>query len=475
MASNDSRRASYVLYKTLRLNVLFNTSTFGGNLLLSLVFTFLFRKMGYGDAVDYVFFLSVLSVGLWASEAIPPFAVGILVLSMLVLGFGTDYIFQHNKHDVAIYINTWTSNVIWLLLGGFFLAEAMKEAQLDRSLFVLSVKFFGTRPEGLLLGLMLTTALGSMIMSNTATAAMMISSVMPLIRVLGRESAFTKALLVGIPAAASLGGMGTIIGSAPNAIAVGALVETGVKITFLGWMLLGFPMALLMVYIFWSFLVKIHKIKQLNLDLSEIKIEEQKPDLFKKRVVLVVLLLTLALWLTESLHGIPLAATSVVPIVLLTLTQVITADQVRALPWEVLMLVAGGLALGIALNNVGLTQIVMDKINSLHLAVFIVAVIFVWVAILLSNVMSNTAAASILVPLAVSLTEPYGTTVALMIPLSCACALSLPVSTPPNAVAYATGYVEQREFMKGGKLLILIAPPIVFVVVMLWWFVFLKS
>ncbi len=473
MATNDSRRAAYVLYKAFRFNVLFNTSTFTGNLVISLIAAYFFRQLGYGDAVDYVFFLTLLSIGLWITEAIPPFAVGILLLAMLVLGFGTDYIVESEEHNASIYINTWTSNVIWLLLGGFFLAEAMKEVQLDQSLFKLSIKFFGTRADRLLFGLMLMTALGSMLMSNTATAAMMISSVMPLIRNLGKSSPFTRALLTGIAAAASIGGIGTIIGSAPNAIAVGALMEKGVRVTFLGWMILGFPTAIFFLYLFWLYLVKTLKISNLNIDMNSIVLPTSDTvEPYKKRVVLVVLVLTFALWLTEPVHGIPLAGTSILPIVLLTLTQVITADHIRSLPWEVLMLVAGGLGLGIALADVGLTQIIMQKINSLHLAIFIVAVIFVWFAVLLSNVMSNTAAASILVPLAISLSEPYGTIVPLMIPLSCACALFLPVSTPPNAVAYATGYLEQKDFRKGGKFFILIGPPIAFCVVVLWWVLF---
>ena len=127
MSANDSRQAALRWYKKLRLQWLFNTSTFIGNLVIALAITYFFRQLGYGDAVDYVFLIAILSIGLWITEAIPPFAVGIFIIIMLIFGFGTDYLFDESA-PVEIYVGTWTSNVVWLLLGGFFLAQGMKEA-----------------------------------------------------------------------------------------------------------------------------------------------------------------------------------------------------------------------------------------------------------------------------------------------------------------------------------------------------------
>ena len=137
----------------------------------------------------------------------------------------------------------------------FFLAEGMRIAGLDKALFRFTVKRgLGNKEDKLLLGLMFTTALASMVMSNTATTAMMITSVLPFSACNRKKLLlFSKAILTGIPAAASVGGVGTIIGSTPNAIAVGALQEVGVYISFTDWMLLGFPMALILVYLFWYF------------------------------------------------------------------------------------------------------------------------------------------------------------------------------------------------------------------------------
>jgi len=472
MFYSDSRSAAQILYRKLRLNWIFSTSSFIGNFLMALLVSYFFRKIGYDPPVNFVFFISILAIGLWITEAMPPFAVGIFIIAALLMGFSTDWFFEKTMSP-DLYISTWTSNVVWLLLGGFFLAKGMSMVELDRQLFRFTVRSFGQKPEHLLLGLMMTTAIASMIMSNTATTAMMVSSIIPLIQLIGKKSAYAKALLTAIPAAASVGGIGTIIGSTPNAIAVGALQEKGINITFIDWMIVGFPSGLLLVWLFWKFLCKKHDFSGVVLDLSQLPKGVGEVDPFKKYAVIFTLSLTVLMWLTEPLHGIPVAATSAIPIVLLTMTQVIHSEQVRSLPWDTLMLVAGGLALGIALVEVGLAEIVMAKINNLPLPMLFIAIFFCLVAVLLSNVMSNTAAASILVPLSLALPGIYGLAGPVMVAISCSCSLLLPVSTPANAIAYATGLVEQKDFRTGGLFFIFLGPLIAFLAVMAWvWLMF---
>ncbi|EKB49900.1 SLC13 family permease [Cecembia lonarensis] len=472
MAYNDSRRAAFRLFKKLKYGWIWATSTFTGNFILAIVITSFFRNLGYEDDVNYVFFLSVLAIGLWVTESIPPFAVGIFIIAGLLMGFGTDFILEDHKTPVEMYLGTWTSNVIWLLLGGFFLAEGMSIVALDRALFRFTLNKFGEDPNRLLLGLMLTTAAGSMVMSNTATTAMMISSILPLARLMGKDSEYTKALLVGIPAAATLGGMGTIIGSTPNAIAVGALQEKGISLTFVDWMIFGLPTALIAVLLFWKFLTKKLHLSQVQLDLSEMKGRNQSKKGFERNAVLFTLFITVSMWLSEPLHGIPIAATSAIPIVLLTLFQVIKAEDVRRLPWDTLMLVAGGLALGIAMVDVGLTDIIMEKISQLPIPMVGVALVFAIIAVLISNIMSNTAASAILVPLGLSLPGIWGIAVPLIVALSCSSALLLPVSTPSNAISFSTGMVEQKSFRPGGLLMIILGPILAFLVVLLYTWVF---
>ena len=177
--------------------------------------------------------------------------------------------------------------------------------------------------------------------------------------------------------------------------------------------------------------------------------------------------------MTEPLHGVPVAATSAVPIVLLTLTQVIQAKQVRSLPWDTLMLVAGGLALGLAIVEVGLSDIIMNELSQLAISTIWIALIFSLLGVLLSNVMSNTAASAILVPLGLTLSGSFGVSAPLIIAISCSCALLLPVSTPANAISYATGLIDPKAFRKGGLFFILLGPAVAFAIIMLWvWIIY---
>ena len=162
----------------------------------------------------------------------------LFIICYSLFAYGTP-VLNGDPEDAQKYLNTWSSSVIFLMLGGFFLADAMKKTGLDRETFGMAVGLFGRRPGNVLLGLMLTTAVLSMVMSNTETTAMMIAAVTPFLRSYGPRSGYARAVLVGIPAAAAVGGMGTIIGSPPNAVAVGALEQAGVKVSFLDWMLLG--------------------------------------------------------------------------------------------------------------------------------------------------------------------------------------------------------------------------------------------
>ncbi|WP_339609793.1 SLC13 family permease [uncultured Planktosalinus sp.] len=414
-----------------------------------------------------VLFLLFFSILLWFTEAIPPFAVGIFIVGYLIFFMG-----REGTMDVKHYVQTWSDGVIWLFLGGFFLAEAMRKTRLDIKLLIITAPRFGDKAKYIILGLMIVTAILSMVMSNTATTAMMLATVTPLFSKIDNK-ALQKAFLLGIPSAAAIGGMGTIIGSAPNAIAVGALEAIGIKISFLQWMSVGVPVALLLTFMTWKLLLNKYKLGELKLSIDFIKDLERKKDQRKeeklqKRIVLIVLMLTIFLWLTSQWSGIPVAAVSGIPIVALTMMGIIDADDVRKLPWDTLMLVAGGLALGIAIQEQELALYFVSKISVFDMNVYLLLVLFSLLTVALSNFMSNTAATTILVPVAISLISIYGDVnpviFTMVIGLSASCALLLPVSTPPNAIVYSTGLVEQSEFRLGGLFIGLAGP----VVIILW-------
>lgn len=407
-----------------------------------------------------VLFLFLLAVGLWITEAVPAFAVGLLIMGYLVFALGTPLIMPE-PWDVKPYLNTWSSSVIWLMLGGFFMAEGLSRTGLDRKLFAFAIKPAGTRPRYVLLAIMLTSAVASMFISNTSTTVLMIGAVLPLVRQLGRQEPFSKALLIAIPMAASVGGMGTIIGSAPNAIAAGAAAESGSPINFLEWMLVGVPVSLVLVVTAWFFLLRRYptNLGDIKLDLSTLD-EPELPEKRDRIIVTVVSLATVALWMTTPLHGIHIVAISLIPIVGLTMTQVLGAAHVRGLPWDTLMLVAGGLSLGSAVVNTGLAASFASQLGfltSLNVDVVVFAGLAL-ITVMLSNVMSNTATVSIVLPVAVALLPGRELEMCLILGLSASCALLLPVSTPPNAVAYSTGEIETRDLRPGGVLIGLLGP-----------------
>ena len=443
---------------------------FLSSVIVSFIITYFLYETTMDQAQIYVLFLLFLAIGLWITEAIPPFAVGLLVFGFLIFAMNSYYsqIDPSNVKEYYVdYVNSWSSSVIWLMLGGFFMAEAMSKTNLDRMVFKLAITKFGSSPKFILLGLMLTTALFSMVMSNTATSAMMIASVLPFINTLDKDAPFSKAILIGIASAASFGGMGTLIGSPPNAIAVEALNNHGIAIGFLEWMMIGFPLALILTVIFWFLLTKkyIPGKKNMEIALEEDSTDENAPsykfEKIKKRIVLGVLSITLLLWLTEKAHGIPASVVSLLPIILLTMTGIINAEDVRKLPWDTLMLVAGGLALGLAIKETGLASHYVDKIEQFQLNFYLMVVFFGFLTVVMSNIMSNTATATILIPISIILTFNNPIVLPLVIGFCASTALFLPISTPPNAIAYSTGKLEQKDFRFGGLILGIIGPLII--------------
>ena len=145
------------------------------SLFLAVGLTFLIKEPGFNDSQVYVLFLLFFAVGLWLTEAIPAFAYSLFIIAFLVFALGNKY-FNSAPEDIAPYVNTFSSSVIWLMLGGFFLASAMTKTKLDEALFRFTLKISGTNPRNLLIGIMATTMVASMMMSNTATTAMVVAA-----------------------------------------------------------------------------------------------------------------------------------------------------------------------------------------------------------------------------------------------------------------------------------------------------------
>lgn len=441
---------------------------FIGSFIAALALTWLVTEPSFSQAQTHVLFLLWFSVGLWFTEAVPPFAVGFFILAYLGYALGSD-LFADSPQDVRIYLNTFSSPVIWLVMGGFFLASAMTKTKLDADLIRITMRACGTEPKRVLLGLMAVTMVFSMLISNSATTAMVIGALMPLLARMGKQSRTTKAFVLGIPIAATTGGMGTIIGTPPNAIAVGILADAGSQMDFLQWMIYGLPLAVVLTLLAWKVLCRLFLGDAAALSVETPPAGEtiSKGLRAKRLTVVLILLATFSLWLTGPLHHLSAPAVAAIPLVFLPLTGIMKSEDIRAIGWDTLILMAGGLALGTALQQTGLLGLYADRIAALQVPGIAYYALLAYATMLLSNIMSHTATSTVLIPLGIAVLPHNVTEVCMIIALSSSTALFLPVSTPPNAIAYGTGLIEQKDLRLGGALIGLLGPALIIAWVML--------
>jgi sodium-dependent dicarboxylate transporter 2/3/5 len=238
-------------------------------------------------------------------------------------------------------------------------------------------------------------------------------------------------------------------------------------------MLVGFPIAIILVLLFWLYLSKKYIPRINHIDLSYLSDDslENTSKLFKlkKKLVIVIVVLTLFLWLTTNIHQIPASAISLLPIILLTMFSIVTSDDVRKLPWDTLMLVAGGLSLGLAIKETGLAEYYVSLIREYELNLMAIIVGFSLLTVVMSNIMSNTAATTLLIPIAIILASNSSPLIlALVIGFSASTALFFPISTPPNAIAFSTGKIDQKDFRPGGVFAGIVGPIVIIAIIMLY-------
>lgn len=361
---------------------------------------------------------------------------------------------------------TFADPIIILFLGGFFLADAATKFRLDINLARVLLKPFGTNPKYVLLGLMSVTALFSMFMSNTATAAMMLALLTPVLALFKPEDRGRAAFALCIPIGANVGGIGTPIGTPPNAIALKFMQENGWNITFGDWMLFGIPYVIVMILIAWVILVKMFPISQKSLDLAK----EMKGKFMttpKAWVVYITFIVTILLWvIPKEYHGLDANSVAIVPIAVFSVTGVITKKDLNAMSWDVLWLVAGGFALGVALGE---TKLASDLINSIPFAEWDSMALIVGASLIclfMATFMSHTATAALLMPIMASVAAgmvaggsmdaPGAIGLLVTIAFASSLGMALPISTPPNAMAYATGHIEQKGMAISGTILCLV-------------------
>ena len=349
--------------------------------------------------------------------------------------------------------------IIMLFIGGFVLAIAATKTGLDAQLAKVLLRPFGTRSEMVLLGFLLITGLFSMFVSNTATAAMMLTFLTPVFRQLPPEGKGRVALAMSIPVAANLGGMGTPIGTPPNTIALKYLNDPeglNMGLGFGQWMMFMFPLVILLLFISWRLLLKFFPFTQKNIELN---IEGGMQKGTQSTIVIVTFIATVALWLSDQVTGINANTVAMIPFCVFALTGVITKRDLEQINWSVIWMVAGGFALGTGLNASGLAANAVESIPFGEFSPILILLIGGAICYLLSNFISNSATAALLMPILAIVCgamgdklAPIGGTPTILIGVAIAAssAMILPISTPPNALSFATGYVKQNDMAKIG-------------------------
>lgn len=409
----------------------------------------------------------VFTALMWILEVIPTWTTSVVAIVAILLttsnkGLG----FLISKENVGALTHykdimaSFADPVIMLFLGGFVLAFAATKVGLDVQLARVMLKPFGTNPKTVLLGVLLVIGIFSMFMSNTATAAMMLTFLTPVLATLPKDGGGRIALALAIPIAANIGGMGTPIGTPPNAIALGALQEAGYNVTFVSWMIRMVPYVLIMLVFAWFLLLKLFPFKAKSI---ELKIEGApvKTTPFQKYVVWVTFAMTIILWMGESFFGINSNIVAMIPFAVFSATGILKARDLESINWAVLWMVAGGFALGTALNQTGLASTLIEIIPFSSWNPIVVMLVGGFICYFLSNFISNSAAANLVVPILVvvgtamkgnPLFENCGGVPAMVIgiAISASLAMCLPVSTPPNALAHSTGMITTKQMATVG-------------------------
>lgn len=437
---------------------------FAVSLVVSLTLTWFLKEPAFTDSQVYTLFLLFFSMALWITEAIPPFAVSLFILAYLVFTFGNPHL-NSAPEKIDRYVNTFSSAIIWLLLGGFFMAAAMRKTGLDVQLLAITLRISGNKPRNILIALMCTTMIASMLMSDSAVTTMVVAAILPLLETLGKSN-LSRALLLGISIAAAAGGMGTIISNSTNAVVAGLIDEAGLRINFLAWIVYGLPMSVALTSVCCYALIRkyIKKEDPISFDFVKLSANIQRASRGQRTIVLSVIIVTILFWLTGSIHGITVAATCAIPIVVLTVTGILTSNDIRTMPWDTLLLVAGGLSLGEALQRTGILDYYASYITTMNNYPLLFIFTLSYAAMMFANVGSSTAACMLLIPLGMSVLPGWKMEIAMSVGLSSAASVFLPISIPANNIVYGTGFLDQKDFRMGGLIVGLLGP----LLIVLW-------
>lgn len=374
----------------------------------------------------------------WVFEVIPLYATSLWIVLLLTLVFS----------DYTLFFTGFANPLIFLFLGGLVLASAIRKHNIDEFLLMKMMKTVGTNPYAILGCALFMSAFFSMWVSNTAAAAMMLPLYQPLLQQLAKSDPLRKSLPLSIACGCNIGGIGTPIGTPPNAIVIGILRETGTSVNFLDWMLMAIPLVIVILICVFFVLTLFFPPKK-----KEVLLELQKNVSLtvKGKKTCGIAFLMIFLWLTNSWHQISEAWIALAGVGVFASLRLITVEDLKKIDWDVLILMWGGLALGMGIEKSQILTPYLPYVGKFQ-DFFIIAV-FSLAALFLSTFISNTAAANLLLPFAVQIASVEMSLIAIPVALACSFAMALPISTPPNALAYSYGALRSKDLYKTGSII----------------------
>ena len=406
------------------------------------------------------------AAAMWITETVPAWVTSVLIIVLMLLTVSnsgiTPLVNYIPKEELVSYksiMYTFADQTVMLFLGGFVLAIVASKFGVDVTLARALLKPFGTRSNTVLLGFLMVTAVFSMFVSNTATAAMMLTFLTPVLKMLPPDGGGRISLALAIPIGCNIGGIATPIGTPPNGIALGYLNDVeglNLGITFGQWFAVMFPLMLTIVVIAWFILKTIYpfKAKQIKLE-----IKGGARNNWRTNLIYVTFAVTIALWMLEKVVGMNAYVVALIPVGVFCATGIFSTDDLKEIEWSVLWMVAGGFALGVGMDKTGLAKTLVQAIPFDQwpvVAVIIGSGLLCWC---LSTFISNSAATALMVPILAAVGKGMGPmldetggigTLLIGIALSASFAMALPVSTPPNAIAYSTGLITSSQMARTG-------------------------
>ena len=408
----------------------------------------------------------------WITEALHIAITALLPIILFPLSGGLEL-----KATTASYGHKY----IFLFFGGFVLALAIEKWNLHKRIALTIIRIVGTNVVHIILGFMIATAFLSMWISNTATAVMILPIGIAVVLQLkdnpdtieDENQIFAKALMLAIAYSASIGGMSTLVGTPPNLVLAGIVQESyGLEITFSQWFMFGFPISLLFLFLSWLYLTKVaFKFKQKEFPGGKDEINKQLKKLgkvsFEEKMILVVFILTAFAWISRSFllqKFIPEIDDTIIAMCSAFLLFLLPSkekgnslmnwkDAVK-LPWDILVLFGGGMALALGFESSGLALWIGNQLIALETFPLILLLLILIASVnFLTEITSNLATTAMLLPILVSLANAIGVNPYLLLvgaTVAASCAFMLPVATPPNAVVFGSGYLKIEDMIKKG-------------------------